>query len=529
MARRGVADEAAGRRFLAPALDDLHDPRALHGMTAAVERLLAARSHGQRVALVGDYDVDGITGTALLSACFEAGGLSVVRMIPDRMREGYGFQPVHADRAKAQDCSLVVTVDCGTTSFAAIERALELGIETIVTDHHLPSGSLPEGVVLINPKQAACSYPCPDLSGAGLAFKLSVAFLEALGRQPPLSSLLRVACLGTIADLVPLRGENRVIATLGLRELPLARAEGLQALMRVAGTRAPLRSDDVGYRLAPRLNAAGRLANAERALELLLTRDATLADEIALELERHNQERQLEERRVVEEATERFVGLEELPGVLVAWSHEWHRGVVGIAAGRLATSFHRPTLLLAVDGDVATGSGRGIHGVHLFDFLEPWRDRLLAFGGHAAAIGLSAPVAALPTLAAEWQDAARWSEEVLTKRYEYEIELWSAGELDLDLFREIARLEPYGMGNPAPLVCLRGVRLFGEPRQFGKGHLSGILHSEDATRARFVGWNWSERRARMTGPIDVLGHVAWDDYLGVPSLRLVDARAQTSD
>jgi single-stranded-DNA-specific exonuclease len=529
LAHRGLNDAPSARRFLDPSPDDLHSPFDLLGLEAAVVRLLAARDGGERVALIGDYDVDGVAGTALLSVSLESAGLEVVRLIPDRMAEGYGFQPIHVERACAMGCRLAVTVDCGSTSAAALEEARRAGLDVIVTDHHLPPDDFPSDVIQINPRQIGCHYPFSELSGAGLALKLSIGLLTRAGGRPPLEALLRIASLGTIADLVPLVGENRVIAALGLSSLHRTRSLGLRALMRISGVKAPLRADDVGYRLGPRLNAAGRLATASAALELLLTRDAATAERLAEELDHHNRERQAAERAVVQEAGDMLAERRPIPGLLVAWSEGWHRGVVGIAAGRLASAYHRPVVLFACDGSMAVGSGRSIAGIHLHGFLSRWRERLTRFGGHAAAIGLSVETAQLDGLRSEWEEHAVWPAETLVRRYHYELDLESAGAIDQALYADIRRLEPFGMGNAAPLVRLRGLRLFGAPRLFGNEHLSAVVHSGDGQRARIVGWGWARRRAELeVDAFDLLATVEWDDWMGAPCLRLVDTRPSAS-
>lgn len=518
--------------FLRPSLDQLHSPDEMADMAQAVARLLAARDAGERVALVGDYDVDGVSGTALLTAVLGACGVDNEPILPHRMNEGYGFQPVHAERAHETGCTLVVTIDCGTNSVDAALRARELGLDVIVTDHHLPSGTgrggLPEGVLLVNPQRKDCPYPFLELSGAGLAFKLAAAFSEAAGRPVDPLRLLRIACLGTIADLVPLRGENRVIAALGLEALERTSSVGLRALIEVSGVKRPYRTDDVGYRLGPRLNAPGRLDSADMALELILSRDSMRARRLAQDLDARNRERQEWERHAASEAREHFTRRAEvdghLPCVLVAWSESWHRGVVGIAAGRIAKEFNRPTLLLAVDGDSATGSGRSIPGIHLHDFLDTFRDRLPRFGGHAQAVGLTVPADELDDLRRTLEDAAEpWRDVVSEKVYEYEIE-FDAADVGRDVLEQMERLEPFGMGNQRPLVRVRGpLRLAGPPRIFGRGHLSARAQSPDRARIELLAWGWADRADRLARPFEVLGFLESDPYRGIV-LRVVDVR-----
>ncbi len=493
-------------------------------MNQAVARLLEARAEGERVVLVGDYDADGVSGSALLIAVFQACGLDVEPILPDRMREGYGFQPVHVDRARSSGARLVVTVDCGTTSHEAAAAALALGIDVIVTDHHLPDQPLPAGVVLVNPHQNACSYPFKELSGAGLALKLALAFAAACGRAIDPRILLRVACLGTIADLVPLKGENRVIAAVGLKELGRVRSPGLRALLDVSRVTPPYSTADVGFRLGPRLNAPGRLDSAAKALELLLCRDPERARGLADDLDRWNRQRQTEEQRVADEARAAFAGEPSLPPILVAWSKDWHRGVVGVAAGRLAREFNRPTILLAVDGDVATGSGRSIEDIHLHDFLHGWRDELTRFGGHAQAIGMTVETRRLEDLRAAWESAAQvWSDRVAVRRFEYELEL-EPGQLSPERLEQLARFEPHGQGNPQPLIRFRGpLRLPWKPKTFGRGHLSAEATGPDGVRIRLLGWGWEKRSAALDGEFELLGFLEKDPYRGIV-LRLVDSR-----
>ena len=526
LVRRGVTDREAARAFLRPELDDLHDPKQLAGLAEAVERLLAARQTNQGVAVVGDYDVDGVSGTALLTATLRVCGFEVVPILPHRLRDGYGFQPIHVERARAAGCGLVVTVDCGTSSHEAARAALDAGMGVVVTDHHLPSAEpLPDEVILINPQRPDCSYPFTELCGAGLAFKLAQAVARACDRELDPRALLRIACLGTIADLVPLRGENRVIAALGLAELASTRSAGLRALIEVARMRPPFSAYDVGFRLGPRLNAPGRLDSADPALELLLCRNPARAQQLAQDLDRMNRERQQTERRVADEARQQALALDELPPILVLWSEGWHRGVVGIAAGRLARELNRPTLLLGVEGESATGSGRSIEGIDLHGFLTPWSERLERFGGHTQAVGLTASTDSLETLRGEWQTAAEpWRQRVAVRRLEYELEL-SPGDLEPRFVRGLFRLAPHGPSNPRPLIKIRGpLVLATPPRFFGTGHVSGQAVGEDGARIRFVAWSWQERSSAFEGEFELLGHLEPDRYLGGNVLRLTDCR-----
>lgn len=524
LARRGVEDARGAELFLHPSLDQLHDPFLLAGMEEAVARLLDARERKQKVAVVGDYDVDGISATALLLAVFAACGIEAKAVMPHRLREGYGFQPVHVERARDLGCGLIVTADCGSSSVAAVEAAMAAGIGVVVTDHHLPGCELPAGALHINPHQSHCTYPFQDLAAVGLAFKLALALAARCGKTLDPAPLLRVACLGTIADLVPLHGENRVIAALGLKALAEAKSQGLKALILQSGMKPPFTAADVGFRMGPRINAAGRLHDPERALELLLSRDAGRAAALAAELDGWNRERQTAETRVVEEAMRLFSARSPLPAILVGWSEGWHKGVVGIAAGRVAKDLHRPVVLLAVEGATATGSGRSLPGLELHGFLSAWKERMEKFGGHAQAIGLTVATDRLEELRGEWEAAgAGWPEEMLVRRVEYELHM-APGEVSPRLLSQLAALEPFGQGNPRPLLRTGPLRIEGEPRNFGNGHLSARARGGDGATVELVGWRWGERVRDLRGSFEVLACVEDDSYRGGPVLRLVDSR-----
>jgi single-stranded-DNA-specific exonuclease len=492
-------------------------------MKEAVERLLSQRESPGHVVVVGDYDVDGVSSTALVMATLAACGISAEAILPHRQHDGYGLQPQHVDRAVAHGATLLLTLDCGTSAHREIALAMAAGLETIVVDHHLPgNGPLPEAI-LINPQQPQCSYPYPELAAAGLSFKLCLALAKAAGRSIPVEALLRIACLGTIADMVPLTGENRVIAALGLDAMKDTRSLGLLALFRNARIHPPFDASDVGFRVGPRLNAAGRIGSADGALELLTTRDADRAEELAEELERYNSERRATETRVVEEVEERLAARGALPPILVEWDEGWHRGVVGIAASRISRKYRRPTLLLQVADGSATGSGRSVPGIQLFDFLAQWESEYSRFGGHAQAIGLSISMGRIEGLRERWEHAAEvWPEETRRRRYEYELEV-EPGAVDHELYRDLARLEPYGMANPQPMVRI-GPMQSEQLRPFGNGHLRIFARGRDDRRLSLLGWNWADRADLFNGEFEAIGFVELDRFSNRPELRLVEVR-----
>ncbi len=591
LARRGARTEAEAESFLRPHRRDLHDPFLLRGMEEAVERVLAVCSDRGTVAIVGDYDVDGVTGCALLTAVLRSLDAEVVPILPDRLKEGFGFRVVHVEKAKSAGAALIVTVDCGATSHEAVEEAIRQDMNVVVTDHHSAGGGLPTRAIQVNPRlnprQDGRDRPLRDLCGVGLAFKLAVAVLGRSGRDVPLASLLRVACLGTIADVVPLVGENRVIAALGLQALPESPSPGLRALMRVAlprrrasdGRVRRVSSADVAFRLGPRLNAAGRLKSAKLALDLLLTRDRLKAYRLARELDDLNRERQATERKVVREArtllargvllardgdkagrlakklddlnrerqaTEREVVREakalltdgRRPGILMAWNEEWHgewhRGVLGIAAGRLAREFHRPVVLLEVDGASAVGSGRSISGVDLYSFMAGFRGRMERFGGHPQAIGLTVEVSELEALKEDMEAAADWPSELLVRRREYELDL-APEQVGPDLLGQLERLEPHGEANRRPLIRLHPLERIGRVLKFGNDHLklqvrrAGSRGSESSRSVQLLGWGWGRREEMFDGSFEVLGALEWDDYSRGPVVRIEDVRPIAED
>ena len=534
LARRGVATAADAETFLEPHRRGLHDPFLLRGMEAATERVLAVCRDRGTIAVVGDYDADGVSACALLTAVLGALNAEVVPILPNRLTEGYGFQLVQVRKAKRAGASLIVTVDCGTTSNEAVEEAIRQGMDVVVTDHHLPGSDFPSRAIQVNPLQDGCTYPFRDLCGAGLAFKLAQALFRRSGREEPLAALLRVACLGTITDVVPLVGENRVIAALGLQALAKSRSPGLRALMRVARVEGAVSSTEVAFRLGPRLNAAGRLASADLALDLLLARDRVQAARLAAQLDSLNRQRQAEERKVVEQATEVLSADDRRPGILVAWSPEWHRGVVGIAAGRLARELHRPVILLGVEGETGAGSGRSIPRLDLHSFMAGFKARMERFGGHPQAIGLSVKVSELPALKADLEAAAHWRAELLVRRREYELDL-PPERVGLGLLRQLAQLEPHGEANRRPLIRLRPLERSGPVREFGNDHVklrvrrAGSRGSDTGSPLQLLGWGWRKRKASFDGLFEVLGELEWDRYADGPVVRVEDARPIADD
>ena len=486
--QRGIGDAQAAEKFLNPSLDHLHSPYSMKGMTAAVSRIEAALDHKEGILVYGDYDVDGTAAIVILKTAIELCGGTADFHVPHRIKEGYDLRGDVIERASQAGIRLVVSVDAGIRAFAAAESASRAGVDLIVTDHHLPGpDGLPKALAILNPNQEGCEYPCKSLCGAGVAFKLAQALLERRlpdrDQRPLLMSFLKIVAIATVADSVPLVGENRVFAKLGLDGLQRAVNPGLRALIEVAqlGNK-PLTSTDVGFRIAPRINAAGRMEVARDVIDLFGTKDLTVAREIATKLDRLNSDRQEEERRIIQAIHVRTEGDPALSEAycMVIEGEGWHRGVIGITATRVVERYGRPALIISCNGDEAHGSGRSIPAFHLLDSLEACASLFTRFGGHAHAVGFSLPTARVPELR---QQMDKYARERLTL-VDFEPVLHIDAETSLDsvqpeLFEALKRMEPFGMGNRQPIFSARGVRLMTPPRIMKERHIklrvAGVL------------------------------------------------------
>ena len=470
LANRAVTEPEAARRFLAPNLAEIPDPFLLFGMEEAVARLTAARRNGERVCIHGDYDVDGITATALLVSFFRAVGIAVDYHLPLRLEEGYGLSAAGIRAAAAQGARVIVSVDCGITAHAEARLCRELGLDLIVTDHHLPENELPPARAVINPHQPGCPYPFKGLAGVGIAFQLALALRRRLrdegaftaATEPNLREYLDLVALGTVADVAPLVAENRVFVSFGLRELSTGARPGVRALKEVAGVSEPVSCGAVGFRLAPRLNAAGRLDDAATGVELLLCTDPVRARELAAQLDAENAARQALEQEILRDALEQLrstAGLRGRKSIVLA-SEQWHPGVIGIVASRLVDLYHRPTILISLREGEGKGSGRSIPGLHLRDALAACAGHLAQFGGHRQAAGLTIDEATLAAFVDHFDQVVNGtlSEEDLTPELALDGEL-TVADLTLAGVEQLAVFAPFGIGNPEPLFLLRDVRV----------------------------------------------------------------------
>ena len=511
---RGIAQPDEAFAFLNPDVAQLHDPLRMLGMEAAADRLERAIALHEPVLLYGDYDVDGTTAVVPLKTTIEMLGGEARFHVPHRLNEGYGLQSSVLEAAYAEGARLVITVDTGMRAFAEAETARRLGLDLIITDHHLlESGdAVPLALAILNPNQPCCTYPEKFLCGAAIALKLAQAVLERRDRtrtrEKTLPSFLKMAAIATIADAVPLKGENRVIAALGLRALRSPASAGLRALFAVAGldaTAKPVTGFDVAFRLAPRINAAGRMDVASEVIELFTTRDRMRAEELAAKLERLNGERRATEAAALAVIEERLAEDEELAAdcLLLIDGDGWHRGVIGILASRVVERTAKPAIVVSVEDGVAYGSGRSVDGFQLLDAIESCADLFTRFGGHAFAVGFSLPAASLPELKRRLRLYA--FEHLAAGLPEHRLRIHA--ELPLDRITTVLagwlrKLEPFGHGNAEPVFVARGVRLVTSPRIMKERHIRLELAQENAqplplsgSGVRAVGWNLAARVA----------------------------------
>ena len=527
---RGLGDLDLAQRFLSPSLDDLHDPFGLSDMQPAVERILGAIARRERIAIHGDYDVDGVTSTVILRRALELLGADVIHFIPERLRDGYGLQPAAIDRLHADGVRLVISVDCGIRAADAARHATALGLELIITDHHEPDTTLPPALAVINPKRHDCHYPDKNLAGVGVALKLVQALCMKSGRTGWLPAFVKIAAIGTLADVVPLVGENRIIAKLGLRMLSAGPHKvGLRSLLDVCGlTGKEIDSYHIGFVLAPRVNAAGRMSTPDIAARLLLAADETMGDEargLADQLNTENIRRQQEEAEIVIQAkklveTDLDVGSRT---VIVVAGEGWHRGVIGIVASKLVDAFHRPAIVLSMDGDVAHGSCRSLPCFNMLAALESCGELMTKFGGHKQAAGLTIESSRIRELRARVNDFA----DGCLQPDDLRPRLWIDGALPFraispQFASELTTLAPFGAGNPMPIFRTSGVEIVDGPRLVKERHLK-MAFKQDGRVMRGIAWRASEREAFVAehrAAIDLAFSVEQDTWNGERYLQL---------
>lgn len=539
----GVADADAAQAFITPLLRTLDDPFRLTHMDAAVARLQQAAARSEPILVFGDYDVDGVTSTVFLLSVLQRLGIFPRHAVPRRLEEGYGLSMAALSRVLAEGAppSLVICLDCGTNSVDEVAWLKARGTDVIILDHHQSRERLPEGAIIVNPHLFdPVDAPWRDLCTVGLVFKFVHALLKQLraasddmARQIDIREFLDLVALGTVADLVPLTGENRLLAKKGLEMMRDTRRAGLTALFEVSGMSlgSPVTPFDISFRLSPRINASGRLADAAAPIELLLSDDWARCREIALELDAHNKDRQDIERAIAEEA-EALVEAHfaDAPALVLA-SPGWHPGVVGIVASRISVKYHRPTLVLGKEGTLLKGSGRSVPGVSLVEALTPCASLLANWGGHPMAVGVSMEEANIAAVRAAFCSAVLQCTANGVSEPALDIATWvDPEELTDTLFDELESIGPYGMGNPEPVFGVRGVKLGSRPATFGNGHCRFPLDAGNR-RLQCLGWRQAETPPPTRKPVDLAVRLNWNVWNGkrTPQCTLVAWRAEAGD
>ncbi len=529
---RGYVSAEDAKLFLRPRLERLHDPFEFLSMDKAADRLAAAVRDKELVFIHGDYDVDGISSTTLLTRAIRVFGGNAMPFIPRRLEDGYDLSDAGVDAAIAAGAKVVVTCDCGTSAVSPVATLCRAGIDVIVTDHHLPGGELPDCLSVLNPKRSGCGYPDKDLAAVGVAFKLALALARKLGKNENfIWAMMDLVALATVADVAPLRGENRVFVRYGLKMLAETRNVGMRALIRAAGLDGKqLTAGRIGFTLAPRLNAAGRLGHAIRGVELLLTEDEHEANAIARELEELNYKRQELDRATLEQARERVLqlDLDEVFGIVLA-DEAWHPGVIGIVASRLVEEFGRPTILIGLSGEQGKGSGRSISKFDLHGALGQSSDHLLRYGGHRAAAGVTIARDQVGAFATRFNEVARsllTPEDLVPEiRVDLEVSIDGMDERIESLFRHF---EPFGIGNPTPVLLARNVIIAKPPRTIGHDGLKLVLDTGTGS-LEAIGWGFAPRAAEFQpgSKVDIAFRLERDEYRGQSYLqaRIADIRA----
>ncbi|MEK7400991.1 MAG: single-stranded-DNA-specific exonuclease RecJ [Gemmatimonadota bacterium] len=531
LAVRGFTAGEVAKRYLRPRLEHLSDPSLVADLDRAVERIIRAIRADEMILIHGDYDVDGISSTTILTRTIRSVGGRVTPFIPHRLRDGYDLTSAGVEAAKAAGAKLVITCDCGTSAVGPVADLASAGIDTIISDHHLPGGPLPAAYAVLNPRKPGCTSLDKDLCAAGVAFKIAVALTRAMGASPNIAlNMLDLVALATVADVAPLRGENRVLVRYGLKLLNKTSSVGLASLIRAAGLQSKaITAGRVGFILGPRLNAAGRVGSAMRGVELMLAGDESVANPIARELEELNAKRQELDRQTLEEAREmvRILDLEQTYGIVLA-GDGWHPGVVGIVASRIVEEFGRPAVLIALEGNEGKGSGRSISAFDLHAGIGRCRDLLLRFGGHRSAAGVTIARENVREFARRFNAVARATlkpEDLVPElRADLEVQL---ADVNDHLESMLRHLEPCGIGNPSPVLVARGVRVAAAPKTVGKDGLRVRLQ-QAGVEISALGWGMSHRASELAAgaTVDVAFRLERDEWNGESRLqaRLADIR-----
>ncbi len=518
-----TADDA--RAFLHGGLEGLHDPYLMKGMDRAVERVQRAIDRGEKILVFGDYDVDGVLSTVMLMKALSSLGAKVEYFIPERLTDGYGIKDEHVRIPVERGASLVISVDCGIKAVEFTARARELGVDVIVTDHHRPGDVLPDAVAVLDPVLADAGYPDRGLAGVGVTFKLIQALLQRAGRDAGLPHYMKLVSIGTVADVAELRGENRLFVKHGLEGLRNVVNPGLRSLIEACGLgHRRISEGDLGFRIGPRINAAGRMGMTDLAVRLFFTEDPGESLALVQKLDELNSQRQKTEERIFNEARDRVEerGLDRKYKCLVLGSPGWHRGVIGIVASKLKDRFHRPVVLFSCEDGKAHGSGRSVSEVPLIDLIEDCRHLFLSYGGHRLAVGCTLPTERL----AAFKEAlnplaeARISEDSLRRKLRIDAPL-DFMAIDDGFLEALDRLVPFGVGNPKPLFVAEDVEVVSEPQVLKGKHLK-FLARQGGRVLEALGWDKADWRhvMRRGGRVSLAFSIVRSEYLGEPRTNL---------
>ena len=527
LVNRGFADALTAQEFLQPRFDRLADPFLMRDLKRAVDRILLAIDRQEKILIYGDYDVDGTTAVVILRKALEMMGARTTYHIPRRFVDGYGMKADVVKEAASSGVKLVISVDTGIKAFDVVETANALGLTCIITDHHLPEAELPKAFAILNPKRSDCTYPDKNLCGVGVAFKLIQALFKQTDKERFLLSFLKIVAIGTVADVVPLVGENRVFVKIGLEGLQVPANFGLKSLIEICGLNSRvITSSDIGFRLAPRINAVGRMGGGGQVVELFASADEEQSRSLAQEMDRLNRERQLIEEQIFRLAQDRFSAEPDLASqwVIVLEGEGWHRGVIGIVATKVSEKYHRPVLVVSTENGVGYGSGRSPKNFNLLRALDSCADLFDRFGGHAQAAGFQIPTRHVEELRRRLNEhaASAITQQDLEPTLEVDSEL-RLSDIDQGLFQEVERLAPFGPANPQPVFAARDLAVIAEPRVLKGRHLKFRVE-QDGRALDVIGWNLAQRQ-----PISLFGArrvslaftIACNSYQGIRSLQLV--------
>jgi single-stranded-DNA-specific exonuclease len=529
LVNRGICDAVQGRRFLYGTDEDFNDPYLLSGMKEAVQRVRQAIDRREKILIFGDYDVDGVLSVVMLLKALETLGAEADYFIPARLKDGYGLKVEHVDVVREKAARLVISVDCGIKAHDFVKKVKEIGVEVIITDHHLPGPDLPPAAAVLNPTLRDSGYPDKNLAGVGVVFKLLQALFEDDGRKAQLSHYLKMVSIGTISDIAELRGENRIFVKQGLKGLENPANLGLKSLLEICGLKGRrVREGDVGFRIGPRLNAAGRMESADQAVRLFLTSSPDEARDIVAHLDELNSLRQRTEEKIYKQAVEKVQerSLDKNYRILILGSEDWHRGIVGIVASRLKEAFHRPVILFSYEDGLAFGSGRSIREFSLIDCLDSCRGFFLNYGGHRVAVGCTLSRDNLKPFKAAVNELAAvgLSDDDLKKKIRIDSALDPA-EITDSFLEMYALLEPFGMGNPSPVFVTEGVEVVRAPQKLQGRHCK-IHVAKGGRTIEAIAWNkadWADSMAPGRR-LNLAYSLQFSNYLGEnrPYLSLED-------